>query len=282
MTRAIQQIMLGTVTKNEKQTKETLKRIKAAGYDGIELNGFMIKPTSFLVRMLTKAAGMPVGKGRDYDWCALVKEAGLTVTSIHEDLGTVKREPENVIKEAEKFGTKYVVITGMYRFDYADKEKVLGLCRDLNISGKILKEAGVELLYHNHNCEFLSVEQGKTAYDLILAETDPAYVNFELDSYWPTEAGVNALELMKQLDHRMKLYHINDRGTRLTKPAMTPILKSDSMELGYGNMDLVSMVEQAKKVHVDAVILESHKNWVDDSPLKSMELSAEFLKKYVK
>ena len=281
MTRAIQQIMLGTVTKNEKQTAETLKRIKAAGYDGIELNGFMIKPTSFLVRMLTKAAGMPVGKGGDYDWNTLIKEAGLTVTSIHEDLGTIKREPENVIKEAEKFGTKYVVITGMYRFDYADKEKVLDLCKDLNASGKILKEAGIELLYHNHNSEFLKVEPGKTAYDLILVETDPAYVNFELDSYWPTEAGGNALELMKRLDHRMKLYHINDRGTRLTKPAMTPILKSDSMELGYGNMDLVSMVEQAQKVKVDAVILESHKNWVDNSPLKSMELSAEFLKKYI-
>ena len=46
-------------------------------------------------------------------------------------------------------------------------------------------------------------------------------------------------------------------------------------------MDLVSMVEQAQKVKVDAVILESHKNWVDNSPLKSMELSAEFLKKYI-
>ena len=91
MTKAIQQIMLGTVTKNEKQAAESLKRIKAAGYDGIELNGFMIKPTSFLVRMLTKAAGMPVGKGGDYDWNALVKEAGLAVTSIHEDLGTIKK-----------------------------------------------------------------------------------------------------------------------------------------------------------------------------------------------
>lgn len=57
MKKAVQQIMLGTVTKNEKQTAETLRRIKAAGYDGIELNGFMVKPTSFLVRMLTKAAG---------------------------------------------------------------------------------------------------------------------------------------------------------------------------------------------------------------------------------
>ena len=274
--------MLGTVTKNEKQAAESLKRIKAAGYDGIELNGFMIKPTSFLVRMLTKAAGMPVGKGGDYDWNALVKEAGLAVTSIHEDLGTIKREPETVIREAEKFGIKYVVITGMYHFDYSDKNAVLGLCQDLNASGKILKEAGVELLYHNHNCEFLKVEPGKTAYDLILSETDASCVNFELDSYWPTEAGVNALELMRKLDTRMKLYHINDRGTRLSKPAMTPILKSDSMELGYGNMDLVSMVTQAQKVKVDAVILESHKNWVDNSPLKSMELSAEFMNQYVR
>ena len=145
MKKAVQQIMLGTVTKNEKQTAETLRRIKAAGYDGIELNGFMVKPTSFLVRMLTKAAGMPVGKGGSYDWNTLVKEAGLCVTSIHEDLGTIRREPETVAKEAEAFGTKYVVITGMYRFDYADKAAVQGLCRDLNTSGKILKEAGIEL-----------------------------------------------------------------------------------------------------------------------------------------
>ena len=105
MKKAVQQIMLGTVTKNEKQTAETLRRIRAAGYDGIELNGFMVKPTSFLVRMLTKAAGMPVGKGGSYDWNALVKEAGLCVTSIHEDLGTIRREPETVAKEAENMSS---------------------------------------------------------------------------------------------------------------------------------------------------------------------------------
>ena len=44
--------------------------------------------------MLTKAAGMPVGKCGNYDWNALVREAGLAVTSIHEDLGTIKRAGE--------------------------------------------------------------------------------------------------------------------------------------------------------------------------------------------
>lgn len=189
--RAVQQIMLGTVTAKENQAVQTLSAIKKAGYDGIELNGFMIRPTSFMVRMMTKMAGMPVGKGGNLGWAGLVKAAGLSVVSVHEDLGTIQREPQTVIEEAKKFGTKYVVITGMYRFDYSDETAVRKLAEDLNEAGKGLKEGGVELLYHNHNCEFRKVSKEKTAYRMLMEETDPAYVNFEFDSYWPTEAGVD-------------------------------------------------------------------------------------------
>ncbi|MDE7284335.1 MAG: sugar phosphate isomerase/epimerase [Lachnospiraceae bacterium] len=279
--RAVQQIMLGTVTAKENQAAETLSAIKKAGYDGIELNGFMIRPTSFMVRMMTKMAGMPVGKGGNLDWTGLVKSAGLSVVSVHEDFGTIQRDSHAVIEEANKFGTKYIVITGMYRFDYSDENAVRKLAEDLNKAGKELKQGGISLLYHNHNCEFRKVSKEKTAYRLLIEETDPEYLNFEFDSYWPTEAGVDALDLMGQLGSRFKLYHINDRGSRVTGASMTPILKSDSMELGYGNMNLEALVEQAKTAGVDAIILESHKNWADKSPVKSLQLSAEFMKKYV-
>lgn len=279
--KAVQQIMLGTVTKNERQAIETLKQIRAAGYDGLELNGFMIRPSSFLVRAMTKAAGMPVGKGGGFDWRDMLDETGLSCVSVHEDLGSIQRDPDAVIAEAEKFGTDKVVITGMYRFDYSDKEAVKKLARDMNESGRILKKSGIQLLYHNHNCEFRRTEGGKTAYDIILEETDPEYLNFELDSYWPTEAGVSAITLMKRLGGRMKLYHINDRGTKAAGPSMTPILKSDSMELGYGNMNLEELIEQALSVGVGAVILESHKNWPEKSPVKSLQMSAGFLNRYI-
>lgn len=279
--KAVQQIMLGSVTKNEKETLETLNRIKKAGYDGIELNGFMIRPTSFLVRTMTKMAGMPVGKGGNYDWASLVKQSGLKVVSVHEDLGTIQRESDTVIAEAKNFGTDKVVITGMYRFDYSDKTEVLKLARDLNEAGETLKQSGIQLLYHNHNCEFRKVAPEKTAYDLLIENTDPDLVGFEFDSYWPTEAGVSAISLMKNLGSRMKLYHINDRGTRLQGASMTPILKSDSMELGYGNMNLKELVTQALRVNVDAVILESHKNWIDKSPLRSLEVSSEFMNREI-
>ena len=78
----------------------------------------------------------------------------------------------------------------------------------------------------------------------------------------------------------MKLWHINDRGTRLTGSAVTPILKTDSMELGTGNMDLDSLMAQALSVGVDAVIFESHRNCVI-TPVKSLQVSAEYLKKHM-
>ena len=279
--KAVQQFMLGSVLKNEASVKETLAAIKAAGYDSVELCGFMLHPMGFLVRMLTKAAGMPVGSGGNLDWERLVKESGLQVVSVHQDLGSIERDAKAVAAEARKFGTDKIVITGMYRFDYGDETAVHDLADRLNHAGKTLRSEGIQLLYHNHNCELRKVTAQKCAYDILLEETDPEYVNFEFDSYWFTEGGADAKLWMRRLGSRMKLWHINDRGTRMTGSAMTPILKTDSMELGTGNMDLVGLAEIARENGVEAVILESHRNWVENSPVKSLELSAKWLNEHM-
>ena len=279
---AVQQIMIGSVAGTEERAASALAAIAAAGYDGIELNDFMCTPTPFVVRALTRAAGMPVGKGGKLDWPRLVRDAGLEVVSLHTNLGALKEHPERFVEQARGFDTAPGVITGMYRFDYSDRDAVEGLARDLNACGERLAQEGMRLLYHNHNCEFRKVAPGMTAYELLIEQTDPAYVNFEFDSYWPAEAGVDVLGLMRRLGDRMKLYHINDRGTRIEGPSMTPILTSDSMELGCGNMPLEELVEQALAVDVDAIVLETHKNWVDKSPIKSLEVSGAWLQEHVK
>ncbi len=281
--------MLGSVCKNEKQTLSTLKSIKAAGYDAIELNRFMIHPTSFLIRMMTKAAGMPVGKGGNFDWQTLIKESNLMVMSLHTDLGSLEREPEAIVGEAKSFGTRFVVITGMYRFNYADQDAVTELAGRLNAAGEKLKENGLELLYHNHNVELLKVfaedaspamdETGKPlcALDLLIQKTDPDLVGFELDTFWLADAGADPKKIMDQLGSRMKLWHIADRGSRLREAAMTPILKEDSVELGSGNMDLTGLMDTALKNGVQGIILESHRNWIDKDPIKSLTTSGRYL-----
>ena len=274
----VQQIMLGSVTSNEAQARETLQKIKAAGYDGLELNRFMIHPSSLMVRLMTRAAGMPTGNGGKLDWHALIKEVGLAVVSLHTDLGSLEREPEAIIEEAKSFDTDKVVITGMYRFGYSDEAAVHELAKRLNRAGETLKAEGLSLLYHNHNVEPLQVKPGLRAYDILLADTDPATVNFEFDSYWFTDGGADAAAWMERLGSRMKLWHIKDRGSRQKDASMTPILKADSMELGTGSMNLKKLKEAALANGVEAVVLESHKNWIDKDPVKSLELSSRWLR----
>ena len=247
----VQQIMLGTVTGTEETARETLRRIKAAGYDGLELNRFMIHPTSFFVRMLTKAAGMPTGKGGKLDWAALLKEAGLECVSLQTDLGSLEREPEAVLSDAEKLGADRLVITGLYRFDYGSEAEVKQLAARLNKAGETVRSSGKTLLYHNHNAELLRVSSDRTAYDLLIDETDPALLGFEFDSYWFTDAGADAKTWMRRLGNRMKL--------------------------GTGSMDLDGLRKIAEENGVTDVILESHKNWIDKDPIKSLELSAQWL-----
>ena len=277
MKKAVQQIMLGTVTGNEAQTRETLQRIKAAGYDRLELNRFMIHPSSLMVRLMTRAAGMPTGNGGKLDWNALVNESGLAVVSLHTDLGSLEREPEAIIGEAESFGTDKVVITGMYRYDYSDEAAVRGLANRLNRAGEMLRESGLSLLYHNHNVELLPVKPGLRAYEILIEDTDRSNVSFEFDSYWFTDGGADAKVWMRKLGSRMKLWHVTDRGSRQKGPAMTPILKADSMELGTGSMDLDGLKEIAVSNGIEAVVLESHKNWIGKDPVRSLEVSAKWL-----
>ncbi len=282
MLTGVQQIMIGSAATSPEAAAAVLKCIREAGFDGIELNGFMTHPTSWMVRLMTKAAGMPVGKGGNFNWKQLVSDAGLSVISLHTDLGSLKRDAAAVAAEAKDYGTDRVVITGMYRFDYGSEEAIRGLCGDLNAVGKQLAELGVRLHYHNHNVEFTRLSDGTLSYDRIIEETDPETVFFEMDSFWMADAGADPLFYMKKLGSRMKLYHITDRGFRSNGASMTPIVAFDSVELGTGAMNLPALLEQAKANGVEAVVLETHKNWIDKDPVKSIEISGQWLQNYFK
>lgn len=280
MITAVQQFMLGSVLNNEKQARRALECIKDSGYDGIELCSFMTHKTPLAVRMLTRLAGMPCGKCGDLDWAALTREYSLDVVSLHTDLGTLEKDLGAVADEAMGYGTKYVVITGMYRFDHTSTENVKLLSKRLNEAGKGLLEHGICLLYHNHNAELTITDDGRRAYDILIDETDERYVNFEYDSYWFAEGGADPAAWMKRLGGRMKLWHVNDRGARQSGRSMTPILKTDSLELGTGNMPLDELFEIANSVDCNAAVLEMHRNWINGNPLESIALSAKYLQKF--
>ncbi|MFX3636957.1 MAG: sugar phosphate isomerase/epimerase family protein [Candidatus Pristimantibacillus sp.] len=275
--KAVQQFQIRSVVGTEQQAQDTLKAIKDAGYDGIELCGFLVRPLPKAAIEMAKAAGIELESSAELDWKTLIKQSGLEVVGLHEDLDMILMLTASIVADANAYGTDTIVVTGIRNFDFSDQQAVLDLAERLNQAGRMLEKEGLRLLYHNHNSELRKVDAEKTAFQLLIELTDPNYVNFEFDSYWPTEAGYDALALRNSLGSRMKLYHINDRGFRVKGPTAS-IIESGSMELGYGNMDLEALVTTAKSYGVQAVILESHKNWVNDSPINSLQLSAKFMK----
>ena len=78
-----------------------------------------------------------------------------------------------------------------------------------NQFGEICKETGVQFAYHNHDFEFLTPD-GINAYDMIMENTDPDEVKFELDLYWITRAGFDPVEYFKKAPGRFPLWHVKD------------------------------------------------------------------------
>ncbi len=275
----IQQLQLGKICKSEHDVQRALLTLSEAGYRSIELNGFMIRKTPFIAKLLLSLSGMGIKKSQRLNWQSLTRDCNFKVISIHEDIDTLENNFEEVEKEISIYGPLYIVITGLYQFAYDDEGELGKLIVRLNRIGRELSALGVGLLYHNHSVEFQNVDETAKAYDILIDGLNPEWVNFEFDSYWCVEAGADPIYWMKRLGSRLKLYHICDRGSRAKGPYMTPILKTDAMELGFGSMNLNEYVKLATELGVNEIILEQHRNYFGGDPVASAQKSAGFFRK---
>ena len=80
----------------------------------------------------------------------------------------------------------------------------------LNSRARELMAAGITLTYHNHYFEFINLPNGSTGYDILLAQTDPKLVHFELDIGWAQAASVDPLVLLAKHKGRFRQMHVKD------------------------------------------------------------------------
>ena len=109
----------------------------------------------------------------------------------------------------KELGCKYIVMSRLP--DYPTEEVVAEYATYFNRIGELTAERGMQFCYHPRQQE-LKMEDGKSIFDTIVANTDPEKVHFEIDTYEATEAGVDVNELLKRLTKRVTLLHIHDYG----------------------------------------------------------------------
>lgn len=132
------------------------------------------------------------------------------------------------------------------------EERWKRMAAELTTIGRKLKAANIGFGYHNHNFEFVQVGN-RTGFDILVAESDPAFVSFELDVGWAAAAGQDPAALFAKYSGRYTGMHIKDIKAT-TQPNLA--LKMDPSDVGAGRLDWKTILPAAHKAGVRNFYLE--------------------------
>lgn len=114
---------------------------------------------------------------------------------------------DSVIRQAHKLQASQVAI---YWAPSDSKEQLLADAELYNTAGARLAEEGLLFIYHNHEHEFTHTFDGLYGFDVLVANTDPRYFSFEIDTAWAFFGGEDPARLIKRLGNRVASLHIKD------------------------------------------------------------------------
>jgi sugar phosphate isomerase/epimerase len=183
-----------------KDLKGTIARVAQIGYTDVETFGYTAG----------KYFGLSVA-----DFAALLKQNNLRSPSGHYVLSDYlskgnEDELKKAVEDSRPLSHDYFTIPFLpetLRTSLDDYKKIADL---LNKAGEVVKAAGMKLAYHNHNFEFKDWGDGKTGFDIMLTQTDPALVNFEMDIFWVTKANADPIKLIQAHPGRFQMWHVKD------------------------------------------------------------------------
>lgn len=173
----------------EQDVAKTLAMTAATGYHNVELAGLFNHSAKEFRNMLDNA--------------------GLRAPANHVPLAAMQENIAAVIDDAATLGNDYIVLPYLMpeqRKSLDDYKRVIEL---LNKTAELAKKAGMRMAYHNHDFEFQMLE-GQKPYDLLLQQTDPDMVFFEMDLYWVKKAQHDPIALIKANPGRFLLWHLKD------------------------------------------------------------------------
>jgi sugar phosphate isomerase/epimerase len=190
----------------------------------------------------------------------MLKSNGLEAVSGHFPYDRYRDDLEAVVQEARTLNLKYAGTAWITHKDAFDEQETREAAAVFNRAGKALKAQGIQFFYHVHGFEFQPHLEG-TLFDLLMRETDPAFVRYQMDTFWIVHPGQDPVKLLEKYKGRWELVHLKD----MKKGVKTGLLtgKSDvtnDVVLGTGQMDWPAILNAARRAGVKWYFIE------DESP----------------
>lgn len=250
--------------------KNVMTQIKEMGYDGVELAGLYGLEPSFVKKVLD--------------------EVGLTPISAHVAFAEMIEDIDKVIADYSAIGVRYLVMPYMAEeYRPVNPEGFRDFLPLLNEIGEKIHKAGMTFLYHNHDFEFVKLENGKWGYDEMFDSIAHDHLQCELDTCWCDVATGEAPEFIRKYTGRIPVVHLKDyikKGEVKSMYKLIGIEEEDQGEdsgyfgfrpVGFGQMIWEPVLEAAADACAEWVIVEQDEHY-ELAPLECARRSREYLR----
>ena len=236
-----------------------LEKVAAAGYKWIEPYGY--ENRKFLDKTPTEFKQILTNLG-------LAAPSVHSVTEVSSSGGkdAIIDQMKTTADDALAIGAEYLVWAYLKEEDRQSMDDYKRHIETWNKFGEVCKEAGIQFAYHNHDFEFMEFD-GVKAYDVIMKETDPDNVKFELDLYWITKSGNDPVEYFKKDPGRFHLWHVKDMYPE--DEHFAPV--------GKGKIDFEKIFNARETSGMKYFFVEQDATREGVSPLDTMKVSWDYL-----
>ena len=192
----------------------------------------------------------------------LLERLGLDAPAAHFPWKSFREDPDAVIETAKAVGHRYALLAWLPPEDRSTLAQYRDLAAFCNELGAACRSAGLKFAYHNHDFELQSLE-GQVPFEVLLDETDPELVEFEIDLFWITKGGHDPLAYFDSHPGRFTLCHLKDMGA-----------DREMTEVGAGRLDFASIFARREQAGLKYYFIE-HDQPAD--PLASIEASLDYV-----
>lgn len=239
-------------TKTPEEIEATLRKIKAIGFDAIQISAFgPIEPERL---------------------AALVAELGLDVCITHSAWDRMQNDLDALIAEHQRLRCDTVGLGYMPNEFHGSADGFAAFIKETGKIAKRLAAAGLHFAYHNHAFELERFANGRLGLDMLMEDSDPEAFGFILDTYWLQYGGVNPADYIRRAAGRMKVCHFKDYAVVDNTPTFA--------EVGRGNLDLREAYRACRESGVRYIAIEQ--DTCPRDPFDCLRVSLENLKKISK
>jgi sugar phosphate isomerase/epimerase len=185
-----------------------LAQLAGAGYKEVELAGYYNRPAT--------------------EFAARLKDNGFAAPSGHIAIDLIEKNPAATFADAHAVGHEWITVPSLPRGKHQTEDDWKRVAAQFNAAAAKAKADGFRFAFHNHN-DIVRTTDGVLPIDILMRETDPALVSYQMDIFWAVSGGADPRALLAKYPGRFRMFHVKD--------GVAPYTDASQTDVGKGTID---------------------------------------------